>query len=80
MEEVNSEEAKVIYRKGKSDHYSTPASCERFKAIVRPEKPAIEFSQGNKNWTFNFETNFNQIKGTHNTPLGSFEILMKKIK
>ena len=80
VEEINSKEAKVIYCKGKPDHYTTPASCERYKAIVRPEKPEIEFSQGNKNWIFNLENSLNQIKGTHNTPLGSFEIIMTKIK
>ena len=80
VESINSKNAKVIYCRGKSDHYSMPASCERYNAIVASENPQIVINLGNKKLFFNMEANLNQLKGILEGPLASIDIMMTKIK
>ncbi len=82
VEEINSKEAKVIYCEGEMlGVYTSPASCERYKANVTPENLQIEFRPDEiKRFTFIMENNLNQIKGTYESPLGNYEIIMIKIE
>jgi hypothetical protein len=81
VEEINSKEAKVIYcREARSGYYTTPAYCDRYKAIVTPENLQIEFGHSERNWfTFSMENNLEQIKGTHKTAY-VHEYILTKIK
>ncbi len=82
VEEINSKEAKVIYCEGETlGVYTSPASCERYKANVTPENLQIEFRlDENSMLTFIMENNLNQIKGTYESSLGNYEIIMIKIE
>jgi hypothetical protein len=81
VEEINSKEAKVIYCRGaRSGYYTTPAYCDRYKAIVTPENLQIEFGHSERNWfTFSIENNLEQMKGTHKTAY-VLEFILTKVK
>ena len=82
VEEINSEEAKVIYCEGElSGFYTSPAHCERYNAIVTPENLQVEFGPIEKiRYTFSMENNLNQVKGIVKKPIGTDKINMAKIK
>ena len=82
VEEINSKEAKVIYcLEEMSSVYTIPASCERYKAAVVPEKLRIEFGIGDTQFfTYTMGKNLEQITATKKTPLDLMETMMTKIK
>jgi hypothetical protein len=81
VEEINSKEAKAIYCRAEVAAAHMPAVCDRYKAIVTPEKQQIEFGLDEKHLsTFIMGNSLTQAKGTINNPGFSYKIIMNKIK
>jgi len=82
VEEINSREVKVIFCKGEvSGFYASPASCDRYKGIVIPEKQQIKFGPNEKYWfTFSMQYNLNQVKGTFKAGGMEDDFTMTKLK
>jgi len=81
VEEINSKDAKAIYCRGEVAAAHMPAICDRYKAIVIPEKQQIEFGPNEKyRYTFSMENNLNQVKVTIKNPGFSDKIIMNKLK
>ena len=81
VEEINSKEAKAIYCRGEVAAAHMPATCDRYKAIVKPEEQKIEFGPNEKyRYAFSMENNLNQAKVTIKNPGFSDKVIMNKIK